>query len=305
MREQIAKVYRRIPILRELCQIRELLGECNTLLNRLNTADTIRMRDFDLPNHPRYGDPQRLVGYHTQVCSQDGEDGIIQEIFRRIGVTTREFVEIGVGSGDENNTAYLLSQGWTGYWIDGSSEFVRTLAARDDLPKDALRYLVSFVTAENVGSLFKQLGVPKEFDLLSLDIDQNTYYAWESLAAYQPRVVVIEYNAALPADVDWKVPYHAERTWDGTQNFGASLKAFELLGRKLGYSLVGCDLIGVNAFFVRRDLASNRFSEPFTAENHYEPPRYPLQGRRSHRPSILDRNTASSAGEQSQRRKDL
>jgi hypothetical protein len=30
----------------------------------------------------------------------------------------------------------------------------------------------------------------------------------------------------------------------------------------------------VNAFFVRMDLAAGLFCDPFTAENHYEPPRY-------------------------------
>jgi hypothetical protein len=132
------------------------------------------------------------------------------------------------------------------------------------------------------------LSVPREFDLLSLDIDQNTYYAWEGLQSFRPRVVVVEYNAAIPPDVDWKVSYRADRVWDGTQNFGASLKALERLGARMGYSLVGCDLAGTNAFFVRAELAESRFAAPFTAENHYEPVRYSLLARRGHPPAILD-----------------
>jgi len=80
---------------------------------------------------------------------------------------------VGVGDGSENNTAFLLSQGWTGFWFDGSSAFIRALENREDLQKDCLKYLVAFATRENISALFEQLGVPKEFDLLSLDIDQN------------------------------------------------------------------------------------------------------------------------------------
>jgi len=50
----------------------------------------------------------------------------------------------------------------------------------------------------------------------------------------------------------------------------------------LGYSLVGCDLTGINAFFVRDDLVKDRFPGPFTSENHYESPRYDLRFRFAH-----------------------
>jgi hypothetical protein len=108
-------------------------------------------------------------------------------------------------------------------------------------------------------------------------------------------VVVVEYNAVIPPGLDWKVRYAPDRVWDGSHNFGASLKAFELLGTQLGYSLVGCDFIGVNAFFVRSDLVADKFAAPFTAENHYEPPRYVFLHRRAHPVSILDRQDARTS----------
>ena len=78
--------------------------------------------------------------------------------------------------------------------------------------------------------------------------------------------------------------------WDGTQAFGASLKAYEMLGRRYGYSLVGCDLTGINAFFVRDDLIGNHFAAPFTAENHYEPPRYGMSCRWAHPSAFYGEN---------------
>ena len=263
--------------------------EVRAATNNINTANVIRLVDFELDRNSRYNDDRRLLKFGFQVNSQNAEDGMIHEIFRRIGAGKRIFAEIGISDGTENNTAFLLSQGWTGFWVDGDKTFLRMLGARADLQGDCVKSVVSFVTKENIAGLFGQLGVPEEFDLLSLDIDQNTYYAWEGLSTYHPRAVVVEYNALLPPDIDWKVHYESNRVWNGTSNFGASLKAFELLGRRLGYELVGCDFIGVNAFFVRSDLVGDRFAPPFTAENHYEPPRYALSHRRGHRTAILDR----------------
>ena len=248
----------------------------------------IRCQDLELSAHPRYSDPLRLPQYAFQVNSQNGEEGIIYEIFRRIGNQDHVFVEVGVGDGIQNNTAFLLSLGWKGYWIDADDSFLRVVE-ENSFPKEVLSPLVSFVDRENITALFDTLSVPKSFDLLSLDIDQNTYHAWEALKAYKPRVVVVEYNAMIPASIDWKVQYGANRVWDGTQNFGASLKAMENLGRKLGYSLVGCDFNGVNAFFVREDLALGKFAEPFTAENHFESPRYEYVHQRGHAPAMMDR----------------
>ena len=284
LRRSVERIYRSLPVVRELFQIRDSVRH---ELSTMRMAEFMRTWELELERHPRYSDPLRLQRHSFQVNSQSGEDGILREIFRRIGTGNRVFVEIGVGDGLENNTAFLVALGWRGYWIEGSDAFLKTLSSRGIGP-DRVQGRAAFVTRENAASLLNQLGVPAEFDLLSIDIDQNTYYVWEALHGHRPRVVAIEYNAALPPDLDWKVVYDPNRVWDGSVNFGASLKALERLGRELGYSLVGCDLAGTNAFFVRDDLLADRFAAPFTAENHYEPVRYALLQTRGHSRSILD-----------------
>jgi hypothetical protein len=140
LRRIVSNFYRRLPVVRELqAVVREYQKVTAPLLhieNYLKAGQAIRLLDFDLRDHPRYGNPRRLLRYQSQVCSQNGEDGIIREIFRRIGTTTKILVEVGVGDGCENNTAFLLSQGWTGFWIDGDSGFLGTLENREDLQKE-------------------------------------------------------------------------------------------------------------------------------------------------------------------------
>src|SRR3954471_17194326 len=78
---------------------------------------------------PRYADPKRLLRYGFKVYSQHDEDGIIQEIFRRIGTSNRVFIEFGVETGVECNTAKLLIEGWSGLWIEANAQACKSIAA--------------------------------------------------------------------------------------------------------------------------------------------------------------------------------
>jgi hypothetical protein len=238
----------------------------------------------NLLSQPRYADPKCLNRFEQQVFSQNGEDGIIAEIFRRIGTTDKTFVEIGVGDGLENNTVCLLAQDWKGAWVDGDGSAMQKIRKTfwKPLAENRLTIRQALITAENVAGILNELNVPTEFDLLSLDIDRNTWFAWEGLKKYRPRVAVLEYNSTWPAGVDWKVQYEPSLVYNTTMYMGASLKALERLGAEMGYVLVGCELSGINAFFVRQDLVGDKFCAPFTAENHYEPPRYFLVRRDGH-----------------------
>lgn len=74
--------------------------------------------------------PKSLEPYGYKVYSQNDEDGIIQEIFNRIGTTNKQFVEFGVQDGLESNCHLLLFYGWRGLWIEGSSEFCREIETK-------------------------------------------------------------------------------------------------------------------------------------------------------------------------------
>jgi hypothetical protein len=278
----------RIPIFRDWLAMRESLAALERTVAMQTALLQHQFVAGQLLTNPRYQDPRRLPRYEHQVYSQNGEDGVIAEIFQRVGSTSRTFIEIGVGDGLENNTTHLLLQGWRGAWVEADAASVGRIrrAFAPQLASGQLQLQESLVTAENVAGLLAKMKLPPEPDLLSLDVDRNTWFIWQALAGIKARVVVVEYNALYPARERWKVEYHPAKTWNGTAYFGASLKEYEDLGRTLGYALVGCELFGANAFFVRADLVGDRFSPPFTAENHYEPPRYWL-GRRDGHPRCL------------------
>ena len=197
--------------------------------------------------------------FEKKLYSQNGEDGIINAIFTKIGLTNKFFVEFGVGNGTECNTRYLREQkNWTGLMMDGHEN-----------PPENVK--IEFITAENIQHLFDKYNVPKEFDLLSIALDFNDFWVWNAIKEYKPRVVIVKYNSTIPFSKSKVVKYDSQGAWDGTNFFGASLTAMIELGKAKGYTLVGCDNRGINAFFVADDLIDDHFDLPPQEELYRSP----------------------------------
>ena len=183
-----------------------------------------------------------------RVYSQTDEDGIIEEIFRRIG-GGKTFIEIGCGDGLENNTHYLLLKGWSGRWIDGDTKSISRI--QRNLPNNPGRLRVEkmFIDIENIGS------IASDVDFLSLDIDGNDLHILKKfLEAARPKVICVEYNAKFPPPLPISVKYDKAHRWKEDDHMGASLQAFADLLTE--YQLVCCGLGGLNAFFVRKEFTS-------------------------------------------------
>ncbi|MCX7899500.1 MAG: hypothetical protein N2444_05375 [Methylocystis sp.] len=242
---------------------------------RESAMDAFTYRLLELAR-PRHADPLRLTRYGHKVFSQNDEDGIIAEIFNRIGIHSRSFVEFGVESGVECNSLWLLMQGWSGLWIEANNAYYNNICSthRHWIESQNLYIENHLITAENINKIIGTRYRQCEIDLLSIDIDYNDYWVWNAIDIVSPRLVVIEYNATWAPPVSITVPYSPYRTWAGTNYFGASLSALAKLGKRKGYELVGCCLAGANAFFVRKDLIGGKFLNPGSPEEHYEPARY-------------------------------
>ena len=273
-----------LNFIKRIRQVRDLLNVVISQKNMEKGLHVAQYLDEHLYSNPKYADSKRLNKAEYQVFSQNGEDGIIAEIFNRIGTTNKYFVEFGVENGLECNSTNLLYKQWSGLWIEGSSNFYADIAIRfkDLIAKGQLIVKNKFINAENIESIFKSADAPAEPDLLSIDIDYNDYYVWQAITNYNPRVVIVEYNALYRPDTHFVVPYNAERMWDKTSYFGASLLALQQLANEKGYCLVGCCFMGSNAFFVRKDLVGDHFEAPYTADNHYEPIRDYLYHKSGH-----------------------
>ena len=204
--------------------------------------------------------PDNPIHKGYKVYSQVDEDEIIQEICNRIGLKNGTFIELGCGNGSENNTHYMLLQGWRGIWVDGSAKNINRI--RTIIPTKSSKLLIEqlFITKDNIAGALQRWKdhLTGDCDVFSIDIDGNdAIILAEAVKVISPKVIVAEYNGKFPPPVLTTVAYNAAHAWTGDDYFGASLQV--LVNCIPNYRLVSCNVAGTNAFFVRSDF-SDRFA---------------------------------------------
>lgn len=191
-----------------------------------------------------------LLAYASDVTSSGGDDGIIEHIFSVIGAESKWCVELGAlnGTHDSNVWNLIRNRKWSGVLIEADQTYFEKLEKEyaQDSGAVCVHAFVSFEGQTSLDALFAKTPLPRTFDLFSLDIDGNEYHLWESLTAYRPRVMVVEFNPSIPNDITFIQPR------DMSVYQGSSLKALVELGRRKGYELVATN--SVNAFFVQSEL---------------------------------------------------
>jgi hypothetical protein len=193
------------------------------------------------------------------ICSQWGEDGIIQKLVAHVPITHRTFIEFGVEDFSESNCRFLMmNDNWRGYVLDGSERWIAKLERSSWWWKFDLRARCAIVTRDNVNALLEASGFDRDLGILSIDVDGMDYWLLETMDSYAPRIMILEYNALFGCKRKISVPYDAsfERRQQHYSElyYGASLPALTHLASRKGYSLVCTGSAGVNAFFVRNDL---------------------------------------------------
>lgn len=209
-----------------------------------------------------------LNRYEGRKYSQWGEDGITTFLCNAFyeGDTNKYFVEFGVQHGNECNTRILREAGWNGLLMDGDVE---------DL---SINLRKEFVTRDNIVDLLRKYNVPKHINVLSVDIDGNDFYVIDKiLKEYDVDILISEYNASRYPDEDAVIKYQEDFCWDKSDYFGASLLALTNLINSYGLYLVGTCFMGVNAFYVNRELVNKnlpKLSDVDNVRKLYYPPRY-------------------------------
>lgn len=209
------------------------------------------------------------------VYSQHGEDGVIQALLQRIPVAHRFVVEFGAYDGVYmSNSRYLIDkQDWNAFLIEADPRFYHQL---EQLYRGHPRVTIkqSLITEQNINRLFREAGVPRDFEVLSIDVDGPDYYLWRALTEFEPRIVLVEYNSSIDAGTEYVIPEERIFDWGGTAREGASLLAFYNLGLEKGYQPIYSELYGANLFFVHRDIADRFNLEGITPESLYQPPQF-------------------------------
>ena len=218
-----------------------------------------------------------INSHEFSVHSQHGEDGIIAHIFSKIGVVDGTFVEFGSGGERGCNSSNLaINFGWRGLFIDGEEsnvlDGIEYYSSFPQVKPGNVKFAQNWITKENINSIIKDNGFEGEIDLLSIDIDGNDYHIFNALNIVKPRVIILEYNALLGKEKQVTIKYDPKLIQYGAWYCGASLNALTKLANKKGYILVGCESRGSNAFYIREDVAKNKFKEVEVGDAFYPKP---------------------------------
>lgn len=203
--------------------------------------------------------PNWLSQHAANVTSQFGEDGLIAKALEVIGENDRWCVEFGAWDGVHysNTHALIRDRGYAAVLIEAqAARLERLRQTYADRPGViALRALVGFGAEDGLDALLQPTPVPRNFDVLSVDIDGNDYHVWEAVTRYRPKLVVIEYNPTIPDEVDFVQPR------DMRVCQGSSVRALQRLGREKRYELVAVTLTNAlfadAAYFPRFEMEDN------------------------------------------------
>jgi len=199
-----------------------------------------------------------LSDVEFSVFSQWGEDGIIEWLIQKNGSMPEIFIEFGVEDFRESNCRFLLMhRNWRGLVIDGSKSNIDAIQSDNISWRHDLTSRCAFITKENINELITTSGIVGEIGILSIDIDGNDFWVWESISSISPQIVIVEYNSVFGDMLPLSIPYIGDfvrsRADQSNVYYGASIRAFSLLAKRKGYTLLGGNLAGSNAFFIRND----------------------------------------------------
>ena len=196
---------------------------------------------------------EELEKHHINHYAQDGEDGLLEYIFKNIEPRTKFAVEFGAGQSSRIhgtlNVKWLVEKfGWECVMWEINDKKITT----DYVYKEA-------VTPENVNDLFEKYKVPKEVDVVVIDVDGQDYWIWKSLE-WKPQIVEIEFNTKLYCwenKVMEKDSEHYKIRDTKSASYGASVLALKKLGTEKGYTMI--DRCGRNLFFVLNEFVEEGY----------------------------------------------
>jgi hypothetical protein len=177
-----------------------------------------------------------LQSYRANVTSQFGEDGIVAEITRRLGVDGRCCVEFGAWDGRHFSNTWSLwhDQGWSAVLIEGEPDRASALmAAAATFP--AVKVINAFVGWEGsrrLDALLDSVGMTGPVDVMSIDIDGDDFHVFAALEKNLPRILIIEFNPTCPMET--------ELVQAKGGRFGSSASSMLRLAESKGYALAAC-----------------------------------------------------------------
>ena len=211
----------------------------------------------------QYDSYKTLEEAEIKIFSQNGEDGIIDYLIKKIEINKPNFVEIGVGDYTEANTRYLYEKYYgKGLIVDVIQNFREKVLSNVSIWRGNLNILQKNINSKNINEILNS-NVDFDIDIFSIDIDGIDYWVLNQIKPKISKVVILEYNSIFGSEKELTIPNieNFDRTKAHYSNlyYGASLKSYVSLMNKKGYYLLGVNRLRNNAFFVNEDFPKTKY----------------------------------------------
>lgn len=219
-----------------------------------------------LSENVKYKNINTLFDAEFSVFSQFGDDGIIQWLINNLDIPNKTFIEFGVEDYRESNTRFLMiNDNWSGFIMDGSRNNIDKIKKSEYFWKYDLQAKSVFITKENINFHLQSVGFDQEVGILHIDLDGNDYWIWKEINVIKPIILILEYNSVFGFDRFISVPYKDDfrrnKAHYSNLYFGASLPALYNLSVHKGYTFIGSNSAGNNAYFIRNDKMNGKIKE--------------------------------------------
>jgi len=247
--------------------ITRMMNNFISLLNGANDETPVLAIGAMLSKQQYLMNSNNINDYEFKIFSQFGDDGIIQYLIKNVEIKNEIFIEFGVENYLESNTRFLMmNNNWSGFVMDGSDKAMNALKNQNWYWRYQLTHKAVFIDKDNINALLDGTDYAN-IGLLHIDLDGNDYHILREidLSKLNPSIIIMEYNSVFGKDKKITVPYDKNfiRAKSHFSNlfWGASLPALTQAAINKGYSLVGCNLAGNNAYFVKNGLLNEKIKE--------------------------------------------
>jgi len=203
------------------------------------------------------------IKYAKNVFSQNGEDGIIEQLFKELHISNGVVVEFGAWDGIYLSNVFNLwkDQRFNAILIEGNKS--RCVDLNDLSSKNKnIECINAFIepdinhnnSIDNILTKSKFNLTDDEFCLMSIDVDSCDCLIFESMNKFRPKIVLIETNSNYTVDQEFK------------SSGGCSILSVSKLAQTKGYKMV---CYTGNAILVRNDLLNQLSFVPESLEQLY------------------------------------
>jgi hypothetical protein len=154
--------------------------------------------------------------YCKNYYSQNGEDGILEQLIKELEIKDGFCCEFGASDGITSSNTYNLitKHNFTSIQIEANADSFNKLLNTYKTYEDRVFCYNAFVNESNLKDFLSERNYPIDFDVLSIDIDSYDYDIWKNFTSYEPKIVIIEANSYRDPIVE---ETHGNKTTDYTE----------------------------------------------------------------------------------------